>query len=34
MTRIILRAALWSVEAPWEPRSFTECGDLAPLSFN
>ena len=27
----ITRAALWSVKAPWEPRSFTECGDLAPL---
>ena len=34
MTRIsrIAREALWSVKAPWEPRSFTECGDLAPLS--
>jgi len=31
MPRIISRAALWSVKAPWEPRSFTECGDLASL---
>src|SRR5262245_46042709 len=27
-TLFCARSALWSVKAPWEPRPFTECGEL------
>jgi hypothetical protein len=30
--KAFLREALWSVKAPWEPRSFTECGGAPALS--